>query len=133
MIYKEVRRNAQKIIAYQVSLKAKEKLLKKNKAFNTTVLILVTSLLSCIPTNAWIIVSFKEKISSKVGHIVSVLSYILRLSLLNPLIYTVRIIIFRVAFIQMLSRKTLEQAKELEQKIFGSNKPELYEHKIELM
>ena len=33
VIYKEVRRNAQKIIANQVSLKAKEKLLKNNKAF----------------------------------------------------------------------------------------------------
>ena len=41
-------------------------------------------------------------------------------SLLNPLIYTVRIRTFRVAFIQMLTRKTLEQAEELEQKIFGS-------------
>ena len=42
-------------------------------------------------------------------------------SLLNPLIYAVRIRSFRVAFIQMLARKALEQAEELEQKIFGSN------------
>ena len=42
-------------------------------------------------------------------------------SLLNPLIYTVRIRIFRVAFIQMLARKTFKQAEEIEQRIFGSN------------
>ena len=42
-------------------------------------------------------------------------------SLLNPLIYTVIIRIFRVAFIQMLARKTFEQAEEIEQRIFGSN------------
>ena len=56
-------------------------------------------------------------------------------SLLNPLIYTARIRSFRVAFIQMLARKTLEQAEELEQKIFGSNqiKSELYKQKMELV
>ena len=40
-------------------------------------------------------------------------------SLLNPLIYAVRIRCFRVAFIQLLSRKTIAQAEELERKIFG--------------
>ena len=40
-------------------------------------------------------------------------------SFFNPLIYAVRIRYFRVAFIQLLSRKTIAQAKELERKIFG--------------
>ena len=40
-------------------------------------------------------------------------------SLFNPLIYTVRIRYFRVAFIQLLSRKTLVQAEELERRTFG--------------
>ena len=40
-------------------------------------------------------------------------------SLFNPLIYAVRIIYFRVAFIQLLSRKTISQAEELERKVFG--------------
>ena len=42
VIYKEVRRNARQIIANQVSLEEKEKLLKNRKAFNTTVVILLT-------------------------------------------------------------------------------------------
>ena len=40
-------------------------------------------------------------------------------SLFNPLIYAVRMRHFRVAFIQLLSRKTFAQAQELERKIFG--------------
>jgi len=40
-------------------------------------------------------------------------------SLLNPLIYSVRIRYFRVAFIELLSRKAVAQAEELERKIFG--------------
>ena len=70
VIYKEVRRNAKKIIANQVSLKAKEKLLKNRRAFNTTVLVLLTILLCYIPTYVWVIVfiSLKEEISSNVGH-----------------------------------------------------------------
>ena len=40
-------------------------------------------------------------------------------SLFNPLIYAARIGYFLVAFIQLLSRKTITQAEELEMKIFG--------------
>ena len=35
------------------------------------------------------------------------------------MIYAVRIRYFRVAFIQLLSRKTTAQAEELERKVFG--------------
>ena len=40
-------------------------------------------------------------------------------SLFNPLIYAVRIRYFRVAFIQLLLRKTIAQAEQLEKNIFG--------------
>jgi len=40
-------------------------------------------------------------------------------SLFNPLIYSVRIRYFRVAFIQLLSRKTIAQAEKLERNMFG--------------
>ena len=42
-------------------------------------------------------------------------------SLLNPLIYAVRIRYFRVAFIQLLTRKTIPEAEQLERYIFGPN------------
>ena len=40
-------------------------------------------------------------------------------SLFNPLIYAVRIRHFRVAFIQLLSRKRTAEAEEVERKLFG--------------
>ena len=40
-------------------------------------------------------------------------------SLFNPLIYAVRIRYFRVAFIQLLARKTFAQAEQLERNMFG--------------
>ena len=49
VMYKEVRWNARQIIANQVSLEEKEKLLKNRKTFNTTVVILLTLFLCSTP------------------------------------------------------------------------------------
>ena len=125
VIYKEVRRNTQQIIANQVSLAVKEKLLKNKKAFNTTVVIVLTLFLCYIPTCVWLIVliSFNGENSSDVGHIASfpITFLVLLNSSINPLIYTARIRHFRVAFFQMLTRKTLARAEELEKKMFGAD------------
>ena len=67
--------------------------------------------------------SFEGRIPSNIGNTVSSLltSLLMLNSLLNTLIYTVRIKSFRVALIQMLARKTPDQAEKLEQNILGSN------------
>ena len=126
VIYKEVRRNTQQIIANQVSLAVKEKLLKNKRAFNTTVVIVLTLFLCYIPTCVWLIVliSFNGENSSDVGHIASfpITFLVLLNSSINPLIYTARIRHFRVAFFQMVMRNTLAQAEELEKKMFGANR-----------
>ena len=125
VIYKEVRRNTQQIIANQVSLAVKEKLLKNKRAFNTTVVIVLTLFLCYIPTCVWLIVfiSFNGENSSDVGHIAyfPITFLVLLNSSINPLIYTARIRHFRVAFFQMLTRKTLARAEELEKKMFGAD------------
>ena len=123
-VYKEVRRNEKQIADSQVSMEAKKKLLKKKKAFYTTLVVLLVILLCYILPNILVVVlaSFKERIST----IISVTAlYVFTLlpvlnSMFNPLIYAVRIRHFRVAFIQVLSRKTTAQAEELERKIFGT-------------
>ena len=122
-VYKEVRRNEKEIAANQVSLEAKEKLLKKRRAFYTTVVVLLVILLCYIPTNicSVIVISFRERISP---NIMATAMFALTLlpvlnSLFNPLIYAFRIRYFRIAFIQLLSRKSIAQAEELERKIFG--------------
>ena len=126
VIYKEVRRNTQQIIANQVSLAVKEKLLKNKRAFNTTVVIVLTLFLCYIPTCVWLIVfiSLDGENSSDVGHIASfpITFLVLLNSSINPLIYTARIRHFRVAFFQMLTRKTFARGEELEHKMFGANR-----------
>ena len=123
-VYKEVRRNKNKIAANQVSLEAKEKLLKKKNAFYTTVIVLIVILLCYVPTNicAVVLISFKERIPPNimVTAMFTLTLFPVLNSLFNPLIYAFRISYFRLAFIQLLSRKTISQAEELEKKIFRS-------------
>ena len=122
-VYKEVRRNEKQIAANQVSLEAKEKILKNKKAFYTTIVVLLVIFLCYIPVRlcAVVLVSFKDRIPANVRHVALFVFGLLPVlnSLFNPLIYAVRIRYFRVAFIQLLSRKTIAQAEELERNIFG--------------
>ena len=77
--------------------------------------------------------SFEDRIPFNIGNIVSSLltSLLMLNSLLNPLIYTVRIISFRIALFQMLARKTLEQLlRNLNRRYLDQIKSELYKHKI---
>ena len=123
-VYKEVRRQEKNIAANQVSLEAKKKLLKNKKAFYTTLIVLLAILVCYIPTRICVVVVLlsKEKIPENVSNIAIYLLTLMPVlnSLFNPLIYAMRIRHFRVAFIQLLSRKTIVQAQELEKKIFGS-------------
>ena len=122
-VYNEVRRSQKQIAANQVSLEAKEKILKDKKAFYTTTIVLLVIFLCYIPTNIGvaILISFKDSFPANAGNVTLSLVALLPIlnSLFNPLIYAVRIKYFRVAFIQLLSRKTIAQAEELERKIFG--------------
>ena len=123
-VYREVRRNTKQIIATHVSLKAKAKLLKNRKFFYTTTIILFAIVVCYILGNVWIVIVAvsKSTIPVNVRHVVfnATSSLLVLNSLLNPLIYAVWIRCFRVAFIQLLWRKTLSKAQELEQRIFGS-------------
>ena len=128
-VYQEVRRNKKQIIANQISSEARAKMLRDKKSFYTTTIVVVTIILCYTPTNIWLVIlaALKNRISAYVRHIVlSTTTTILVLnSVFNPLIYAVRIRYFRVTFIQLLSRKTLAQAQELEKRIFGSRRIEV--------
>ena len=122
-VYKEVLRNQKQIATNQVTLEAKERLLKKRKAFYTTTIVLLVILLCYIPSSICnvILISFKERIPSNVlvtALFASTLLPILN-SLFNPLIYAFRIRYFRIAFIQLLARKTFSEAEKVDKKIFG--------------
>ena len=88
-VYREVRRNTKQIIATQVSLKAKAKLLKNRKSFYTTTIILFAIVVCYIPGNVWIVIvaASKSTIPVNVRHVFNATSSLLVLnSLLNPLI-----------------------------------------------
>ena len=70
-----------------------------------------------------LISSVKDNIPINVKHILFHLLSLFSVmnSLFNPLIYAVRIRYFRVALIQLLARKTIAQAEQLERNIFGPN------------
>ena len=123
-VYWEVRRSEKQIIANQVSLEAKEKLLKNKKAFYCTIIVLFAIFLCYFPANIFvaIMISFLKDsialtIKNTIYHLITLLPKLN--SLFNPLIYAVRIRDFRVAFIQLLLRKTIAQAEQLERNVFG--------------
>ena len=123
-VYIEVRRSEKQIAANQVSLEAKVKILKNKKAFYTTTIVLLVISLCYIPSFIYgqiVVGVFEDSIPSNIRYIVFCLVTLLPIlnSLFNPLIYAVRVRYFRVAVIQLLSRKTTTQAEELERKIFG--------------
>ena len=123
-VYREVRRNEKQIIANQVSLEEKKKLVKNKKAFYCTVIVLLTTFLCYFPAyiSVLVLTSFVgDSITINVKHIIFYFLFLLPPlnSLFNPLIYAIiRIRYFRVAFIQLLTRKTTSQAEQLERNIF---------------
>ena len=125
VVYKEVRRSEKQIAANQVSLEAKEKILKNKKAFYTTIVVLLASFLCHIPRNIFLAIVVSTRVTErknidggKAAFYLVPLIPVLN-SLLNPLLYAVRIRYFRIAFIQLLSRKSTAEAEELERKVFG--------------
>ena len=115
-VYREVRRSEKQIIANQVSLEEKEKLLKNKKAFYYTIIVLLTIFLCYFSANIIVVIMIffmKDSTAINVKDIMFNLITLLPVlnSLFNPLIYAVRIRHFRVAFIRLLSRKTIAQAE----------------------
>ena len=126
VVYMQVRRQEKQIITDNDSSEAKKKLARYKKAFYTIVTLLVVIFLCFIPGNICVVImnSYSDKIPADVRHVViSVISLFPVLnSLFNPLIYVVRISHFRVAFIQLLCRKTIEEARQFERRIFGGSR-----------
>jgi len=118
-----IRRNEKQIIANQVSLEEKEKLLRNKKAFYCTATVLLAIFLCYLPVNISIIIVtlFEDSIPINVKYIMFDLVTIFPVlnSLFNPLIYAVRIKHFRVAFIQLLLRNIFTRADQFDRSTFG--------------
>ena len=122
MIYLETRRQKKKIAAQQVSLEAKEKFLKQKKGFKVSVTVLCFLILCFLPITFSRILMVNSVVNSVnllfIFHFAGVLVITLN-SLVNPVIYCVRIRQFRVALIQLLTRKDAGKAENIERRFFG--------------
>ena len=123
VILQETRTLKKRIAAHQVSPEDRKKLLKDKKAFQLTTIILFVLVLTYLPMFVVRILITNSIICSLNASHIAVMSAIFASilnSLINPIIYCFKIRKFRVAFIEVLFRKTTIQAENTEKRMFGS-------------
>ena len=134
VVYKETRRHERHIATNQISAEAREKFRKEKKALKLTTCVIFFLVLSYLPifivrllllTSAITSVNLAN-ISLNFVTCIAILN-----SLINPIIYCVRLRQFRAAFIQMLLRKNNLQAEQFERQIFKSSNKQEPGHKFE--
>ncbi|XP_078352369.1 adenosine receptor A1-like [Oculina patagonica] len=120
VLYREARRHEKEILSQQVSAEAREKFLKEKKALKLTTFIVVAVLLCYSPI--FVVRIVISKVSLNVAYIIFFVGGFLPVinSLINPIIYAARIRRFRVAFFEILLRKSYTQAEQIEMRVFGS-------------
>ena len=123
LVYREARRHEQQILSHQVSEEARAKFKKEMKALKLTTIVIVVLVVSTFPTLIFTIVVFSlgENFSlnnkSAVRHLSNM--PIILSSLLNPVVYTIRKEEFRIACIELLLRKSYQEATEISRRLFG--------------
>ena len=124
VIYWETHRQERQIADHQASVEARKKFLKEKKAFKLATTVLVTLIISYLPTFVARILMKMSVLSANEAAVITFSStFVLILnSLTNPIIYCVRTRQFRVAFIEILLGKTNARAEELEMRVFRSTK-----------
>ena len=122
VVYREARRQEQHIFAHQVSFEARTKFTKEKKALKLTAIILA-AVVGCFAMPLLVMILLRiidgERISSgakTAARHIGLLSPMLN-SVINPIIYTVKNKQFRIAFIEILLRKSYQEAAALEQRI----------------
>ena len=121
VVYAETRRHEIQIAAQQVSSEARNKFLKEKKALKITTTVISVLLLSYFPIFVVRILLLTSTITSvNVGYICFFTATFVTIlnSLMNPVIYCVRMRQFRVAFIEILLRKSFTQAEQFEKRMF---------------
>ena len=124
-VYRETRRHQQQIAAQQVTQEAREQFERDKKAFKLTSIILGMLLLCFIPVFVItiVILRYRSEITVESVYILYCLasSMLFLNSLINPIIYSVRMRQFRVAFIELVCRTVnIVEAKEIEMRLFGA-------------
>ena len=120
-LYCETRRQEKQIAAQQVSLEARQKFLKEKKALKVTTTVLFFLILSYLHVIVCrILVSVVNSVNAEfVAFFIACFLLILN-SLINPIIYCLRIRQFRVAFIEIVFCKNNFHAENIEMRVFGT-------------
>ena len=123
-VYIETRRHEIRLASQQVTQEARQQVERDTKAFKLTSIILAVLVLFFIPVIVSTIVCsrFHKEITAETMYLLhsSSVSIAFMNSLLNPIIFSVRIRQFRVAFIELLCRTVnIAQAEQIEMRIFG--------------
>ena len=115
VILQETRTLKKRIAAHQISLEDRKKFLQDKRAFQLTTIILFALVLTVLPTIVVRILITNSIIHSLTVSYISLMSAIflgILNSLINPIIYCIRIREFRVALIEILKRYTTAQVVE---------------------
>lgn len=119
-VYSEARRHVKCIAAQQVSLEARKKFSKEKKALKLTSCVIAFLLLTFLPLFFVRILMYTSAITSvNVSNFSfnAITLVVILNSLINPIIYCVRLRQFRVAFVQILLRKNHPQAEQFEMRM----------------
>lgn len=121
VVYRQASRHENQILENQVSPEAREKFRKDMKALKVTTTILAALIVAYFPPFVLRVVLLfaGDSISSdiKTAARCSLMTTVILNSLFNPVIYVVRVRQFRVAFIELLLRKTFQEAEEFEKRL----------------
>lgn len=123
IVYRESRRHEQQIAYLQVTAEVRENFLRQKRALKLTATVVSIVIISYLPATIYRMTRNGLKsifpLDALHGIFFSTVCLISVNSLINPLVYCIRLRQFRVAFIQLLFKKSLAQAEEYEKKVFG--------------
>ena len=116
IVYREAHRQEKQIAAQQIDIATKENFLSHKRAFKLALMIITLTVISYFPGT--IFLRLKEPLKNLVslGTLTSIFMVVGSVgafnSLVNPFIYCIRLRQFRVAFIELLTRKNHNEADE---------------------
>ena len=125
VVYLETRLHEQQLATQQVTQEAREQFENNKKALKLTSIILAVIMLCYIPTvlSRIVLLRYRSKMSLETVYIIFFLAVSMGLlnSLFNPIIYSIRMRHFRVAFIELIYRTVnFAEAEEIEMRVFGA-------------
>ena len=126
IVYREVRRHEKQISTQQVTEEARQKFLKDKKALKLTAVIVSLLFICYIPVFVFrvILKNYRSIMSIQTLYacFFTAVWLVILNSFLNPIVYSVRLRQFRVAFVELTCRTTnIVEAEEIEMRVFGSH------------